>query len=237
MLPFLRRYTQSLVVGMQLITEERFLGLLTERQHSAVLDVGCGSGEFSMRIAQKVGTETIVGIERVSPFAKMASNKGVSTILGDASNIFPFKDEVFDVVTANQVIEHLNNTDVFIKEIRRVLKQDGYCMVATPNLSGLQNIILLIMGYQPPTAEVSDEFSACGNPFHPHQNNMGGWIAHRRLFTAAALKSLFELHGFKCELITGFGLHPLPLFISRLITSPRYSPIIAIKAWKATLIR
>lgn len=215
---------------MQRLTEERFITLLAKQQHSLVLDVGCGSGDFSMRIAEKIGTETIVGIERVWPFAKAASNKGVSTILGDANNIFPFKDEMFDVVTANQIIEHLNNTDVFIKEIRRVLKQEGYCIVATPNLAGLQNIISLIMGYQPPTAEVSDEFSSCGNPFHPHQNSIGGWIAHRRLFTAAALKSLFELHGFKCERITGFGLHPLPLFISRIVSSPRYSPIIAIKA-------
>jgi len=225
---------------MQLLTKERFISLLTERPHSAVLDVGCGDGQFSMRIAEKVGTETIVGIERVWSFAKMASNNGVSTILGDASNTFPFKDEVFDVVTANQIIEHLNNTDVFIKEIRRVLKQDGYCIVATPNLAGLQNIISLLMGYQPPTAEVSDEFFGCGNPFHPNPNtvsSVSGWIGHRRLFTAPALKSLFEYHGFTCERITGFGLHPLPLFISRHINSPRYSPVIAIKAHKATLIK
>lgn len=225
------------MMGMRRLTEERFIGLLAERQHAAVLDIGCGAGEFSMRIAEKVATETIVGIERVWSFAQMASNRGVSAILGDANGLFPFKDEVFDVVTANQVIEHLNNTDVFIKEMRRVLKQDGYRIVATPNLSGLQNIISLIMGYQPPTAEVSDEFSGCGNPFHPHQSSAGGWIAHRRLFTAAALKMLFELHGFKCERISGFGLHPLPLFISRFVTSPRYSPIIAIRARKATLIR
>lgn len=225
------------MVGMQRLTKERFISLLTERPHSAVLDVGCGDGQFSMRIAEKVRTETIVGIERVWSLAKMASNNGVNTILGDANNTFPFKDGVFDVVTANQIIEHLNNTDVFIKEIRRVLKQDGYCIVATPNLAGLQNIISLIMGYQPPTAEVSDEFSGCGNPFHPHPNTPGGWIAHRRLFTAPALKSLFEYHGFTCERITGFGLHPLPLFISRLITSPRYSPVIAIKAQKAAPIK
>jgi SAM-dependent methyltransferase len=223
---------------MQLLTKERFISLLTERQHSAVLDLGCNDGLFSMRIAQKVGAESIVGIERVWSLAKTASNKGVSSILGDANNTFPFKDEAFDVVTANQVIEHLNNTDVFIKEIRRVLKQDGYCVIATPNLAGLQNILSLIMGYQPPTADVSDEFFGCGNPFHPYPNiGTGGGIAHRRLFTAPALKSLFEYHGFTCERITGFGLHPLPLFISRLITSPRYSPVIAIKARKATPIK
>ena len=237
MASLIKRYGRSLLVSMQHLTEVRFLKLLSHEPHSIILDIGCGNGEFTLKVARKVGAETTVGIERVWPFAKMASSKGINIILGDASNIFPFKDEVFDIVIANQVIEHLNNTDIFVKEIRRVLKKDGYCVVATPNLAGLQNIFSLIMGYQPPTAHVSDELFASGNPFNPDHNIVVSHIAHRRIFTAPALKELFQFHGLKCERITGFGLHPLPPFISRLVTSSRYSPIIAIKARKPPIHR
>jgi len=227
-----KRYGRSLLVSMQRLTEERFLKLLRDCPHLTILDIGCGNGEFTLKVAKKVGAETTVGIERVLPFAKMASSKGINVIWGDASNTFPFKDEAFDVVVANQVIEHVNNTDIFVKEIRRVLKNNCYCVVATPNLAGLQNIISLMMGYQPPTAHVSDEFFAAGNPLNPDHDVVVNHIAHRRIFTARALKELFEFHGLKCERITGFGLHPLPPFISRLVSSSRYSPIIAIKARK-----
>jgi methionine biosynthesis protein MetW len=228
----MKRYTSSLLLGMQRLTQERFIRLADGGHYSAILDLGCGNGELTMRVAQKVGAKMVAGIEIGWPAAKMSLSRGINVILGDVNDTFPFKDEVFDLVLANQIIEHLNNTDNFLREVRRVLKNGGSCIVATPNLSGLQNIVSLMMGYQPPTAEVSDELFGCGNPFNPVQNTIGKYIGHRRIFTAPALKALMEFHGLKCERITGFGMHPLPLFISRLITSSRYSPVIAIKARK-----
>ena len=64
--------------------------LLSDCPHSTILDIGCGNGEFTLKVAKKVAAETTVGIERVLPIAKMASSKGINVILGDASNIFPF---------------------------------------------------------------------------------------------------------------------------------------------------
>jgi ubiquinone/menaquinone biosynthesis C-methylase UbiE len=228
----MKLYGRTLLVSMQRLTEERFLNLLSGCPHSTILDIGCGNGEFTLKVATRIGAETTVGIERVLPFAKMASSKAINVVLGDASHTLPFKEEMFDVVVANQVIEHVNNTDIFVKEIRRILKNNCYCVIATPNLAGLQNIISLMMGYQPPTAHVSDDLFASGNPLNPDRNIVVTHIAHRRIFTARALKELVEFHGLKCKAIRGFGLHPLPPFLSRLVNSPRYSPVIAIKARK-----
>lgn len=64
---------------------------------------------------------------------------------------------MFDLVHANQVIEHLYETDLFIKEIYRILKKGGYAIISTPNLAGLHNIVSLILGKQPFPAHVSNE--------------------------------------------------------------------------------
>ena len=232
---FVKGYMRHLLVGMQQLTEEKLLGLLTKVPDATLLDIGCNNGVFTRQIAEKIGAKRIFGIEIDRNNAHRARDRGINIILADASKDFPFRDEVFDVIVSNQVIEHLNNTDVFVREILRTLKQDGYCVVATPNLAGIHNIISLFMGFQPPTAHVSDELFACGNPFNPDNNIVVKHFAHRRIFTALALKSLFEFHGLKCEQLTGFGLHPLPLFISGLVKSSRYSAVIAIKASKTAM--
>ncbi len=50
-------------------------------------------------------------MEIVPVFAKEAAKKGINVVLSDANKTFPFKNESFDCVVSNQVIEHLNDTD------------------------------------------------------------------------------------------------------------------------------
>lgn len=45
----------------------------------------------------------------------------------------PFKDNYFDIVISNQIIEHIKDKNNHINEIYRVLKKDGVCYLATPN--------------------------------------------------------------------------------------------------------
>jgi len=73
----------------------------------------------------------------------------------------------FDVVFANQVIGHLYETDLFLKEIYRMLKNGGYTIISTPNLAGFHNIFSLIFGKQPFPAHASNEV-ILGNSFDPN---------------------------------------------------------------------
>jgi hypothetical protein len=47
------------------------------------------------------------------------------------------------------VIEHLPATDNFMREIARVLAQEGYAPVSTNNLSCWHNVASLALGWQP----------------------------------------------------------------------------------------
>lgn len=54
---------------------------------------------------------------------------------GDISTL-PFRNESFDLVTANMVVEHLATPDQQFREISRVLKRGGFFIFHTPNELG-----------------------------------------------------------------------------------------------------
>jgi ubiquinone/menaquinone biosynthesis C-methylase UbiE len=53
--------------------------------------------------------------------------------VADATHL-PFSDDSFDLVTANMVLEHLENPDRVFSEIARVLSPGGHFVFVTPNL-------------------------------------------------------------------------------------------------------
>lgn len=97
---------------------------------SKVLDIGCGAGSISSPLIQK--GVIVYGMDIMHEAAKRALNKGISVSLGDA-HFLPFKDDSFDGIICLDVIEHLFNPYAFMKEVKRVMKDDGYFILEVPN--------------------------------------------------------------------------------------------------------
>lgn len=58
------------------------------------------------------------------------------TILGDVRNL-PFRDNIADTILCTEVLEHIQNTRIALKELHRVLKSGGYLILSTPLLWGV----------------------------------------------------------------------------------------------------
>lgn len=228
----LRKYLHRTSRASERAIRDLFLRSLKPDPNATVLDIGCGSGEFSKRVSDKLGAANYYAVELLSKYACKASQKGLSVVLANVDVGLPFRDASFNIVISNQVVEHVNNTDNFIAECYRVLKSGGICVASTPNLASFHNIASLAFGFQPPITAVSDEV-ICGNPLDPCQGeHITSYRRHRRVFTAPSLRALFEFHGFKIKTLTGIGLHPLPSVISKYIRIARYSHFLVIKAEK-----
>lgn len=115
----------------------------------SVLDVGCGTGYGTRYLARSA--EEAIGVD-YDPKTINACNSHPTTrarfICANAASL-DFPDNCFDLITAFEVIEHLNDREVraFLSQSRRCLKPDGLLVLSTPNKKvsspGLARPILL----------------------------------------------------------------------------------------------
>lgn len=207
----------------------QIISFLEYNPYAKIIDLGCGSGEFSIKIVEKTGSEEIYGIEVWNEFVKKSKDKGLKVIKSDLNGILPFKNESFDVVVSNQVIEHLSYPIKFVSEIKRILKSGGMSIVSTENLSSWDNIISLIFGWTPFSCEF-DGFQKLGNPLSPHNNEkIDNYPPHMRIFTYKGLVDVCEKIGFRIIDIKGSGYIPFNFMSS---IDCRHSRFLTIKMIK-----
>ncbi|OGO06823.1 MAG: hypothetical protein A2Y92_01870 [Chloroflexi bacterium RBG_13_57_8] len=210
------------------------LSLFEANPDAVLLDLGCGSGEFTLEMAAKIGASRICGIDYSEENAARASARGIDCRRCnlDATRA-PFGDAGFDVICASQVLEHLADTDTLPKEIYRMLRPGGYAVVSTPNLAATQNILALFTGWQPPQTAVSDDFDIFLTS-RRLKKRTDPWPTHRRAFTIEGLCALLRWHGLEIEKVKGSGLYPLPSAVARFVLhfEKRHASYITVKARK-----
>jgi len=119
-----------------------------------VLDAGCGAGYGAAHLAQSaervsaidISSEAICDARRRYPIANLQFEVASVTSM-------PFADASFDLITAFEVIEHLDDWNRFIAEAARVLTPEGIALMSTPNREYY----------------TASRGSAGPNPFHVHE--------------------------------------------------------------------
>jgi SAM-dependent methyltransferase len=200
----------------------------------SLLDCGCDDGTWTVKLGERVGNASLSGIEIVEQRRLRAKERGIDARPGDLNDKFPFPDEAFDIVHANQVIEHLADTDNFIRETYRVLKPGGYTVICTENLASWHNIFALLLGWQPfSLSNVSERVFQIGNPLAIHSGEPGvnpkSW-QHVRVFAYQGLLDIFAAHGFSVESCRGSGYYLLPSRCGRV--DPRHAAFLTMRVRK-----
>ena len=103
-----------------------------------ILDLGCGTGRDLQIASRKVKKAVGVDIDekQIRNATNEATLKKLSNIrfrVVDANKKLPFKDDSFDKVVVSDVLEHLDNRNLAINEVRRILKNRGFIFLVTDN--------------------------------------------------------------------------------------------------------
>jgi SAM-dependent methyltransferase len=105
---------------------------------SNYLDVGCGDGRWTSDIHEVINNNSLhsIGVDFSSQaigFAKLISPHIEFQI--QRGEDLPYGDKRFDLVTAIEVIEHVEDgkEEVFLHELKRVLQEDGLLILTTPS--------------------------------------------------------------------------------------------------------
>ena len=153
--------------------ELRLRFLMSEvRAEDRALDVGCGSGEFTARLARVVASVVGVDVAEEALSRARARCPGLDFRLVPVDGPLPLEDNSFDLAWASEVIEHVADTARWLSEVRRVLAPGGRLLVTTPSHGRLRLALGGIARYSDPLGD------------------------HLHLYTRASLGSLLREFGF-----------------------------------------
>jgi len=125
-------------------TEEGKIRLEHYHRYSTVLDIVYGKDVLDVASGEGYGSALISDVARTVTGVDMATDaiehavatysdkKKLKFVQGSVTQL-QFKDSSFDVVVSFETIEHLSEQEQMLSEIRRVLRDDGFLVLSSPN--------------------------------------------------------------------------------------------------------
>jgi len=126
--------------GAKVLVKNVFQGKLEGKK---CLDIGCGIGNLVLALAQE-GTKEVIGVDvnlkdfGENYFLELANELGIdikkTKLVEGMLEDINYDESSFDIITSFDVIEHVQNPPELIKEMFRILKPSGLCLIDTSPL-------------------------------------------------------------------------------------------------------
>ncbi|MBD3313747.1 methyltransferase domain-containing protein, partial [Candidatus Woesearchaeota archaeon] len=107
------------------------ISIMEGLERKTCLDIGCGTGVISYHLRYMGGDWSSIDSESscVQETKDLVKNKVYKR---DALHT-GFRKNKFDIIVTFYIIEHIEDDDAFLKEMRRILKSNGSLYISTPN--------------------------------------------------------------------------------------------------------
>lgn len=112
-------------------TLERNIVLNEALRGKIILDAGCGVGRLVERLSNTC--HVAIGIDIEIGLLKKASSSVKNQLVCSSVEYLPFRDDIFDVVVLEEVVEHLRRPFKAIEDCHHVLRKEGRLIISTPN--------------------------------------------------------------------------------------------------------
>ena len=156
------------------------INMVPDERALTILDVGCGTGLNSQKLAAK--GHTIEGVDISEVAVKLYNERGFAGRTCDLAVGIPSPSEKYDLVFCSEVIEHIVDTELLLNEMYRVLKPGGELVLSTPNSAFWVYRILGLFG------------KTVSQVQHP---------GHVRFFSKKTLRDAVENSGFSIDRLCG----------------------------------
>jgi 2-polyprenyl-3-methyl-5-hydroxy-6-metoxy-1,4-benzoquinol methylase len=155
-------------------------------EYSKVLEIGCNVGNFRQFASKSCEYWGIEPFEEAAKVAKTKMDKVLVDFYDKVADEIP--DNYFDLVIANDVIEHLEQPWNFLKSIKEKMTRDASLVLSIPNVRYCWNLIGLLV-------QKDWKYVDCGILD----------ITHLRFFTEKSIIRLLNENGFEIEMMKGIN--------------------------------
>ena len=107
---------------------DALLHALKFKKDCSILDIGIGTGIFSINLVKRGAT--VIGVDSSEEMLSIAKQRGINEVVKASGEALPFADNQFDIVLAFTSLEFSPNPKRFISEMYRVCKPQGQIVVA-----------------------------------------------------------------------------------------------------------
>jgi methionine biosynthesis protein MetW len=97
-----------------------------------ILSIGCGTGNDLWHLTTE---NEVLGLDYAQSAPEVARRHNVQILECDLNceQILPFADNSFDIIVLKDILEHLLDPLAVLKEVRRVMNENGYAVISVPN--------------------------------------------------------------------------------------------------------
>jgi len=195
--------TQYLNYGREIIVGwcKKYVDIINPKM-VRILDLGCGQAADLLNVKKALSDKDLelFGVECYGPNIEHARQHGILVHqLNIERQSMPYPDSFFDIIIANQIIEHTKEIFWIFSEISRTLKKGGILIVGVPNLLSLHHRAMMFFGQQPISLELLGP--------------------HVRGFTVPGFRKFVQADDyFKVIEVRGSGFYPFHPSISKILS-------------------
>ncbi|PIZ55788.1 hypothetical protein COY23_04190 [bacterium (Candidatus Torokbacteria) CG_4_10_14_0_2_um_filter_35_8] len=116
--------------------------ILRNKDKGRLLDIGCGPG-FFLNYIQNLEFKSLSGLDK-SRRIFILKDKNIDFYEQDLNKLLKIRKK-FDIITAIEVIEHLENPHKFIRDCKKLLKKKGILIISAPNITSYESRLLFLL--------------------------------------------------------------------------------------------
>lgn len=144
-------------------------------KHRNILDAGCGEGLLLEKLIKKYPEKNIKGLDIIEENIKICHEHNLPASVG---SLYQLADaEKYDLCILSEVIEHLENPDLALNNIKKILKPSGELLIVFPNDGAMKIAELLLFKFK---------------------NAFADW-GHLRKYSPKSLKKILRDNGYEAE--------------------------------------
>ncbi|KPK99893.1 MAG: hypothetical protein AMJ91_05865 [candidate division Zixibacteria bacterium SM23_73_3] len=197
-----RKYSISKAERWLILERDKIINFYLDKINSSkkeVIEIGCGYGSNIKLIKEGRDDVECHVLDNSSVAIEMIKEEIPNAFVADCRNT-PFVNNKFGLIYSAGLMEHFKDEKPFLKEMKRILKDDGYLITFIPARYSLWKLYQLL--------------------------HFGRWKhGYEKSYTYDGLKSLFSNNGFSVVKIVGLDPFSINGFIMKLFNIS-FSPII-----------